>query len=195
MCKENDSCRSPKGNGSVMDLIPRPNIQTATPLSEEFRYRTGMQTYRTTLGDQVSTADEFSVYAFRHIWSRPTCVCVYLNPGPRPPAGARSGEARERQIRTATSHGRAGSHAARIPGCTSYPTHMARQPTADRGQQSTDHRPARARAWAHPPVERTQPTRPLALKERDLDPEQPACELGGRPGRRLGRLGAVSKRL
>jgi hypothetical protein len=44
---------------------------------------------------------------------------------------ARSGEARERQIRTANAHGRAGSHTARIPGCTSYPTHMARQPTGD----------------------------------------------------------------
>jgi hypothetical protein len=129
-----------------------------------------------------------------------------LNPaGPpaMPPAGAARAAERPGRGRSERRRSRPGGQ----PHCTNPRLHQlpdTHGATADRGQQSTDHRPARARAWAHPSVERTQPTRPLALKERnldpelkerDLDPEQPACELGGRPGRRLGRLGAVSKRL
>ena len=115
-------------------------------------------------------------------------------PPAMPPAGAARAAERPGRGRSERRRSRPGGQ----PHCTNPRLHQlpdTHGATADKGQQSTDHRPARARAWAHPPVERTQPTRPLALKERDLDPEQPACELGGRPGRRLGRLGAVSKRL
>jgi hypothetical protein len=116
-------------------------------------------------------------------------------PPAMPPAGAARAAERPGRGRSERRRSRPGGQ----PHCTNPRLHQlpdTHGATADRRQQSsTDHRPARARAWAHPPVERTQPTRPLALKEQDLEAEQPACELGGRPGRRLGRLGAVSKRL
>ena len=173
-----------------------PNILTATPLSgiQELRIR--------------SAADEFMC---RHIimvcWTCEICVptrAAYrlapvlrrvnrLTPPARPPCRPTVPRAQRRGQREADPHVDAQRPGGQ-PHCTNPRLHQlpdTHGATADRGQQSTDHRPARARAWAHPPVERTQPTRPLALKERDLDPEQPACELGGRPGRRLGQLGAL----